>query len=72
MTPHGPDSDSYEKFVKSEQKPYKVGDGSLSFMFESGYLLKTTTFAMKEFLEVDEEYYKCWENLANLRFEAEN
>lgn len=72
MTPHGPDSDSYEKFVKSEQKPYKVGDGSLSFMFESGYLLKTTTFAMKEFLQVDQEYYKCWENLANLRFEAEN
>lgn len=24
MTPHGPDSESYENFVKSEQKPYKI------------------------------------------------
>lgn len=24
MTPHGPDAGSYENFVKSEQKPYKI------------------------------------------------
>jgi homogentisate 1,2-dioxygenase len=52
MTPHGPDADSYEKFVLSEQKPFKTKEDSLSFMFESGYLLKTTTFALHGFAEV--------------------
>lgn len=60
MTPHGPDADSYEKFVTSEQKPYKIGEGNLSFMFESGYMLKTTSYAMNSCAQVDKEYYKCW------------
>jgi homogentisate 1,2-dioxygenase len=46
MTAHGPDADAYEKFVLSEQKPYKIAEQNLAFMFESGYLLKTTKFAM--------------------------
>lgn len=33
MTPHGPDFESYEKAVTAEQKPYKIADGNLSFMF---------------------------------------
>ena len=33
MTPHGPDADAYEKFVKSEEKAFKTKDGSYSFMF---------------------------------------
>jgi homogentisate 1,2-dioxygenase len=47
MTPHGPDAESYKKFVTSEQKPYRIGDENLSFMFESGFLLKTTRYAME-------------------------
>ena len=42
MTPHGPDAQSYENFVNSEQKPIKIGEGNYWFMFESGYLLKRT------------------------------
>ena len=53
MTPHGPDAESYEKFVNSEQKPFKIAEGNYSFMFESGYLFKTTKYAMNQFLEVD-------------------
>ena len=71
MTPHGPDAESYENFVKSEQKPNRIGDGNFSFMFESGYMLKTTTFAMNEFLEVEKDYYKCWERLGSIKYEAE-
>lgn len=71
MTPHGPDSESYEKFVKSEQKPYKTKEGSYSFMFESGYLLKTTTFALDGFVEVEKDYYKCWERLSEIKFASE-
>lgn len=26
MTPHGPDTESYEGFVKSEPKPYKISE----------------------------------------------
>ena len=56
--------------MTSEQKPYKIPDTNLAFMFESGYLMKTTRFAMADFLEVDKEYYKCWSRLAELKFEA--
>ncbi len=53
MTPHGPDASSYEGFVKSEQKPYKIKEGNFSFMFESGFLLKTTKWALQSPLTVD-------------------
>ena len=69
MTPHGPDAQSYENFVKSEQKPIKIGEGNYSFMFESGYLLKTTKYAIGEFLEVDEGYHEDWKKLSELKFE---
>ena len=71
MTPHGPDAESYEKFVQSEQKPFKIVEGNYSFMFESGYMLKTTSFAMDDFLEVQKDYYKCWEDLGKVKFAAD-
>ena len=40
-------------------------------MFESGYLLKTTTYALHGFAEVDKEYYKCWSRLSDLKFASE-
>jgi homogentisate 1,2-dioxygenase len=70
MTPHGPDAESYEGFVKSEQKPFKISEENYAFMFESGYLMKTTKWAMNGFLTVDEDYHKCWENLSNVKYEA--
>ena len=38
-------------------------------MFESGYMLKTTKYAMSDFLEVDEGYHEDWQKLAELKFE---
>lgn len=29
-------------------------------MFESGYLMKTSKWAINEFLQVDNDYHKCW------------
>jgi hypothetical protein len=40
-------------------------------MFESGYLMKTTTFAMNDFLEVEKDYYKCWNRLADIKYASE-
>lgn len=71
MTPHGPDASSYENFVKSEQKPYKIKEGNFSFMFESGYLLKTTKWALEGTLHVDEDYYKDWLKLAEIKYEGD-
>ena len=72
MTPHGPDAESYEKFVSNEnsKKGNKIPEGNYAFMFESGYLLKTTKYALKEFMEVDEKYSECWQKLSELKFEA--
>ena len=36
-------------------------------MFESGYLLKTTQYAF-DFLDVDQDYYKDWERLAEIKY----
>ena len=69
MTPHGPDANAYEGFVKSEQKAIKISDGNFSFMFESGYLFKTSKWALDNF-DVDEDYYKDWQRLAEIRYEA--
>ena len=69
MTPHGPDVKSYENFVTSEQKAFKISEGNYSFMFESGYLMKTTKWALHN-LHVDEEYYKDWLKLAEVRYES--
>lgn len=49
MTPHGPDTESYNKSVTAEQKPNKIAGENLSFMFESGYMLKMTSFATSGF-----------------------
>ena len=48
MIGHGPDAESYEKGVKAEDKPFKTSESSLAFMFESGFLLKTTKWAIQD------------------------
>ena len=40
----------------------KVGANALAFMFETAYLMKLTDYSISS-ENVDEEYYKCWENL---------
>jgi homogentisate 1,2-dioxygenase len=43
---HGPDAETYQKASTADLKPVKVGEGSMSFMFESAYQIATTTWAI--------------------------
>lgn len=61
MTPHGPDTKTFETASNAELKPHRVADGTMAFMFESSYLMKLTEFASKT--NIDQDYYKCWEDL---------
>ena len=44
---HGPDADTFDKASTADLKPVKVGEGSMSFMFESAYQLATTKYAVE-------------------------
>jgi homogentisate 1,2-dioxygenase len=46
MSGHGPESSVFEKASSVDLKPMKVGENSLSFMFETAYMLKMPRFAM--------------------------
>jgi len=63
MTPHGSDSDCFEKATNEELKPIYVGEGSLAFMFESSLSLVLTKWSMTTCERVDRDYYKCWSSL---------
>lgn len=45
----------------------RIPDNSLAFMFETMFMLKTTEYAMGEFLTVDEDYHKCWSDLKDIK-----
>ncbi|MEW5302409.1 MAG: hypothetical protein WDW36_005200 [Sanguina aurantia] len=60
MTPHGPDTETYEHAVASEhQAPAYLGSETLAFMFETNYTPCVTKAAMG-LTTVDRDYYKCW------------
>ncbi len=40
-------------------------------MFESGYLLKTTKWALESVLHVDHEYFKDWLRLGEIKYEGD-
>lgn len=63
MIPHGPDEDCFRMASKQDtNKPSRVADGTMAFMFETSLSLKLTQWAQD--YNVDQDYYKCWERLA--------
>ena len=57
----GPEAEVFNKASNSELKPMKL-DGTMSFMFETCYLLKVN----KQFNnQTDEDYWKCWQDIKN-------
>jgi len=63
MTPHGPDLQAFEKESKRDnENPVYLPD-TLSFMFESSYMLSVTPWAQGNFLH--DNYYECWQGLKN-------
>ncbi|EFA82917.1 homogentisate 1,2-dioxygenase [Heterostelium album PN500] len=63
MTPHGPDADTFNGAIGAELKPTKIPDVALAFMFESSLILGISDYANKNF--IDDDYWKCWQNIAN-------
>eukprot|EP00756_Hemistasia_phaeocysticola_P018286 Hpha_TRINITY_DN15584_c1_g2::TRINITY_DN15584_c1_g2_i1::g.107422::m.107422/K00451/HGD, hmgA; homogentisate 1,2-dioxygenase len=60
MAGHGPDKNTYEMALGLDtKKPAHLGYENLAFMFESGYVLRLTDFAVNDH-PADPEYIKSW------------
>lgn len=62
MTPHGPDTVSYQKAVEMDCSSPQKFDKGLAFMFETKCTLKVSEYALK-CKERDIDYPKCWDGL---------
>lgn len=62
-TPHGPDTPTFEKASNAVLTPERVAEGSMTFMFESCLMLKTTRWAMVESGKLQCDYWKAWADL---------
>ncbi|UZJ57579.1 hypothetical protein CBS101457_006899 [Exobasidium rhododendri] len=60
---HGPDAETFDKASVAELKPVKIGQGSMSFMFESAYQIATTKWAITESGKLQQDYWKAWQDL---------
>ncbi|CAH0058341.1 unnamed protein product [Clonostachys solani] len=56
MSAHGPDADTHEKASNAELRPFKVGEGSMAFMFESPLMIGVTEWAVEECRKVQWQY----------------
>jgi homogentisate 1,2-dioxygenase len=64
MSAHGPDTETFHKAIKGDDKPEKV-DQTMAFMFETSQVFQPTAQAMNaDFL--DKDYYKCWQKFEPL------
>eukprot|EP00877_Chromochloris_zofingiensis_P002326 jgi/Chrzof1/12094/Cz06g21050.t1 len=60
MTPHGPDTRTFESAISSEQEqPAHLGRDTLAFMFETHLTPRVTPAALGSTC-IDRDYYKCW------------
>lgn len=59
-TPHGPDTEAFEKWSKAELTPFKLPD-TMAFMFETCFMLHVTDYAQEH--NVEEDYMECWQGL---------
>lgn len=63
MTPHGPDTSTYEQAIQeSNEEPKQLQSNTLAFMFETNYMPRITAAALGS-PHVDRDYYRCWEGL---------
>lgn len=63
MSAHGPDKDSLEKAMNADLKPEKLKN-TLAFMFESRFVMRPTSFALKNGAQKD--YHECWQDLPRM------
>lgn len=65
MVPHGPDAKTFAKESARDEKPIKVKN-TMAFMLESSHFYNISTFAL-ESVKMDNDYWKCWQDLKKLR-----
>lgn len=71
MTPHGPDTETFEKAVRPENEtPQHLPRDTLAFMFETSAIPRLTPNALSA-PNVDKGYYECWLGLKS-HFDPEN
>ncbi|XP_037312125.2 homogentisate 1,2-dioxygenase [Pungitius pungitius] len=63
MTPHGPDTECFEKNSSAELKPERVAEGTMAFMFESSFSMAVTKWGLQTCQRIDKSYHHCWESL---------
>lgn len=60
MTPHGPDTATYESAIlPSQEQPAHLARDTLAFMFETSLTPRVTPAALGSTC-IDRDYYKCW------------
>lgn len=60
MTPHGPDTATYESAIAAgAEQPAHLGRTTLAFMFETSLTPRVTPAALGSPC-IDRDYYKCW------------
>lgn len=62
MSPHGPDAATFEAASVGEQRPVRMSDGDLAFMFESTYIFRVSRQALESPTR-QKNYYRCWADL---------
>lgn len=63
MTPHGPDTATFESAVSdSAESPARIASTALAFMFETSATPRITPAALGS-PYVDRNYYRCWAGL---------
>jgi homogentisate 1,2-dioxygenase len=72
MTPHGPDTDSYEKAVADPCETPVQFAGGMAFMFETCLSLKVSPEALNDSNWRDMQYAQCWQALSAQHFTGWN
>lgn len=68
MSPHGPDSATYQKEVSKKSSPPAKVDNTMAFMLEANAIFQPSEYALKSAVR-DKKYIQCWQDLAK-NFEA--
>jgi len=63
MTPHGPDSTTFENASNEELKPVRVAENTMAFMFESSLMLGVTEWGMSNQVHIQQDYWEAWKDL---------
>lgn len=62
MTPHGPDTTSFEAAIKAEGEGPRQLTDTMAFMFETSLVPRVTAHALGA-SNIDRDYYQCWYGL---------